>query len=145
MRHACQALLVCEGKQVNWVWQTNGEQVALRNIRRNALEAVKKLEKGDAPISEDESKQLQVMPHPLPHPMPHPLPSLVCLQSVPSGAGGRRCWHIACWAMTACRGPGNCVELHHATRARPLSVRKGHGKCRAPTPNTGVVWQHGRL
>jgi len=34
-------------------------KVALRNIRRNALEAVKKLEKGDSPISEDESKQLQ--------------------------------------------------------------------------------------
>jgi hypothetical protein len=35
-------------------------QVALRNIRRNAIEAVKKLEKGTTPISEDESKSLQV-------------------------------------------------------------------------------------
>jgi hypothetical protein len=35
-------------------------QVALRNIRRNAIEAVKKLEKGTTPISEDESKSMQV-------------------------------------------------------------------------------------
>ena len=36
-------------------------QVALRNIRRNAIEAVKKLEKGTTPISEDESKSMQVL------------------------------------------------------------------------------------
>lgn len=53
--------------------------MALRNIRRNALEAVKKLEKGDSPISEDESKQLQVTA----------LPSLanICASSC-AGAGG---------------------------------------------------------
>jgi hypothetical protein len=62
-----------------WAWQTAGKQVALRNIRRNALEAVKKLEKGDSPISEDESKQLQVTA----------LPSLanICASSC-AGAGG---------------------------------------------------------
>jgi ribosome recycling factor len=39
---------------------TGHGQVALRNIRRNAIEAVKKLEKGTTPISEDESKSMQV-------------------------------------------------------------------------------------
>ena len=65
-------------------------QVALRNIRRTGVDAVKKLEKGDSPISEDESKSLQdeVMP-----------PSMPLLLAA-AAAGCYCCWLLLLLALT---------------------------------------------